>query len=408
MIRNHTPTFGLQSLSGRLASACAFITLLAFFLGPFYWPATNAAWAGFLRFTVLISVVMYCVPGGGKLRWDALSGMLIVLLIYVIFNSLIFGESQSIRRSFFIAFFVFMVANFWREPVLPAYLLGIVAIIGAIFSAFSLLNLYRLGELEFSYREYSIYFSGQPGIADFGNTIVAAMHYAVCYCAGLWMLINSKKGWSRVGWTVCISTVGVYIVLTFARTGWVACLIASMILFSMAIRSDRWRTILPVALAITGLLAWFAYKYLGYEVAVRGVTYRDEIWITVLERVKEHLVWGHGGGAKLEPITISGEQISVNTAHSTYLEVLYQFGLIGLLLIVVVLCMALWRLLRASFSFSNVGQAAFGLALLASATFVMLVELSGLVDSPNLLWIWFWLPLGIALSLQGRKTDAED
>lgn len=407
MINNHTSTFGLPSLSGRMASACAFITLLAFFLGPFYWPATNAAWAGFLRFTVFISVVMYCISGGPKLRWDALSGMLIVLLLYIVFNSLVLGESQSIRRAFFIALFVFMVANFWREPVLPIYLLGIVAIIGVIFSAFSLLNLYRLGELEFSYRGSLVYFSGQPGIADFGNTIVAAMHYAACYCAGLWMLIKSKNGWSRIGWTLCIAIIAVYIVLTFARTGWAACLIASMVLFFMAIRSNRCRNILPAALTIAGLLAWFAYKYLGYEVGVRGVTYRDEIWITVLEQVKEHLVWGHGGGAKIQPITTSLGQ-TVNTAHSTYLEVLYQFGLVGMFLIVAVLSTALRSLLRSSLSSNNAGQAAFGLALLASATFVMLVELSGLVDSPNLLWIWFWLPLGIALSLQRGKADAEN
>ena len=110
-------------------------------------------------------------------------------------------------------------------------------------------------------------------------------------------------------------------------------------------------------------------------------------------------MWGHGAGAKLAPIAINEKNTLVHNTHNIYLEVLYQFGLVGLLLVVAVLLMALKELFFSSFSKSSVGCQSYGLALLAAAAVIMFVELNSFVSAPNLVWVWLWLPLGIALSI---------
>lgn len=306
---------------------------------------------------------------------------------------------QSVRRLVFIAFFLFMVAKFWREPRLPYILLGVIAVVGAFFATFSLFNLYRLGELSFSYRESALFSSAIPGVADFGNTIVAAMHYAACYCAALWMLLVSRNRYLIMVWSITIATTGLYIIMTFSRTGWVASLIASLILLVLTLYRGEWRRIIPLVAVLVGLLLWFANKYLKYEFYERGLTHRDEIWNTVLLRMESSWLWGHGAGAKLAPIAINEKNMLVHNTHNIYLEVLYQFGLVGLSLVVVVLLMALKELFFSAFSKSNVGCQSYGLALLGAAAVIMFVELNSFASSPNLVWVWLWLPLGIALSI---------
>ena len=396
---NKEAIFGTTSIIGRAAAVFSFVALLAFYAGPFYWPDSNSAWAGFLRFAVLISVILYLLQGIGFRRVGGAWVATIVFFSYMLINSFFLEEGmQSARRLVFIFCFVFMVANFWREPNLPQLLLGAVALLGALFAAFSLFNLYQMGELDVSYRKGAVFSSGISGVADFGNTIVAAMHYAVCYCAALWMLLSSKNRYFSIVWTVVVGVISIYIAMTFARTGWVACLIATLVFLALTMRYEGWRRVLPFVVVIAGVFIWFASRYLGYEVHVRGVTYRDEIWATVLQRVELNLLWGYGAGAKFDPIFIRGGAESVSTAHSTYLEVLYQFGSVGLLLMLTVLFMALRELVNSTVSQKRMRPDSFGLALLGSASVVMFVELYGFVNAPNLLWGWFWLPLGIALS----------
>lgn len=396
--------FGASSKSGRIAALVAFIALVAFFIGPFYWPASNAAWAAFLRILVLVSVSLYIASGLRIQRIKFLWAVALIFYAYLFLNAIFLAEDmQSARRLVFIGLFVFMVSRFWAEPVLPRVLLGLVVLMGACFSAFSLINLYRLGLLDLSYRGREVFSSGEPGLADFGNTIVAAMHYAFCYCVALWLLLRSKSRSLSFLWAACLGIVGFYIIFTFARTGWMACLISSCSLLILTVRYNAWHRILPIALCLVGLLVWFGFNYLSYEVRVRGLTDRADIWLTVLHRVELNLFWGHGAGAKMEPIPVDNVQLFVKTAHSTYLEVLYQFGLVGLFLMLGVILMAMKDLWSSALSQRELGADSFGLMLFGAAAVVMLVELSGFVDSPNLLWIWFWLPLGIALSQTGRS-----
>lgn len=397
--------FGARSRVGRMAALLSLISLLAFFLGPFYWPGSGAAWAAFLRFSVFFSVVFYILY---KVDFPDITSALALLLVFIAYmsiNSILLEDGmQSLRRLVFIALFVFMVANFSSEPRLPFLLLVFVAVIGATFAGFSLVNLYRMEELTFMYRKGAVFSSGITGLADFGNTIVAAMHYAACYCAALWLYLGSKGRCLAVVWAACAMLTGLYIVMTFARTGWMACLIITFVLVLFSVRSRDWYRLTPMVLVIGALLVWFSYSHLAYEVTVRGVTYRDDIWASVLDKIKLKPFFGYGAGHDLGPISINEGAQVVGTAHSTYLEVAYQFGMIGFILMLCSIFLALKRLLSLSLQRAGMSFYSYGLAMLSAALIVMIVELNGFVSSPNLLWMWFWLPIGVALS-RNRVID---
>lgn len=403
MFNVSTGFFGSPSYLGRAAAVFSFVTLLAFFIGPFYWPASNAAWAGFLRFFTLISVTLYLGYKANIPKWSGVGFSIIALLVYIALNSIFLEEGvQSVRRIIFIGFFVFMVANFWREPRLPIWLLTSLALIGAVFAGFSLINLYRLGELSSTYRAGAVFSSGVDGVADFGNTIVAAMHYAVCFSAALWLLLRTESRYAVVVWILCSLIIGAYTVMTFARTGWVASLVVFIVLAIFTLRSKNWRRVIPVLISVSLLFIWFSLTYLDYEL-VRGVTHRDEIWLTVLERAQSHPFFGHGAGQPLEPISIKNGAAFVRTAHSTYMEVLYQFGIVGLLMMLALVLSTITVLSISAIKHRAVLSDVWALAVFVAACIVMLVELNGFVDSPNLLWIWFWFPIGIALSHGGEQ-----
>ncbi|HLD09807.1 MAG TPA: hypothetical protein VJB68_07145, partial [Methylophilaceae bacterium] len=91
----------------------------------------------------------------------------------------------------------------------------------------------------------------------------------------------------------------------------------------------------------------------------------------------------------------------VTNPHSLYLEVLYQFGLVGLAALWLTLGMCLHGLWKAG---SDLGR--FWLAVLAASSVMMLVEMHFFVDTPNVVWMWVWLPLAGALAVTTQsKVD---
>lgn len=398
----------LNPLRAHLGPWLTVVILIALFLGPFYWPGSSAAWVNFLRIGVLLALLAMLWRGLPGYRPDAFQLCCLLFWGYLVGNAIFLSEeAQAFRRLLFLLCFVGLVAMLDRRSRSWPILLGFLALLGAGFALLSLLNLYRLDQLVFGYRSGKVSSSGIPGIADFGNTIVAAMHYAACFCAAMWLFFNARQRGALWLWGCCALIIGCYVVLTYARSGWVACLVGSIVLLVVLFRRQWWRRSALFVVGLLSVLAVFAGSYFGYELSVRGVTSRDEIWSTMLSRISDNWLWGYGAGADLEPIAIKGGQQVVHNAHNLYLEVFYQFGLVGLFFLLTVMSWALLRLAHAALDHRKEATvASFALALLVAVAVVMLVELNSFVSTPNLVWLWFWLPLGIALGC--RETSSAE
>ena len=129
----------------------------------------------------------------------------------------------------------------------------------------------------------------------------------------------------------------------------------------------------------------------------RGTTNRDLIWTMVIDSMPGYWFAGHGAGVEMSQMSIPGQTV-VNT-HSLYLEVLFQYGVVGLLLFLVALLMAT----RAMWT-ERSDLSVLGVSLLAGSIGVMFFELHSFIHSPNLIWLWIWFPMAIALGSQFKRN----
>jgi O-antigen ligase len=303
------------------------------------------------------------------------------LLLILLFSLVVIGVGGTDGR-------------FWR------FVLGLGVLAGAGFAAFSLLYKAHLGEFSFAYRTMNIHDSGVPGVADFGITIEAGMNYAFSFIVALWLALRSRRWHLFSLWSLCALLQGTYIYFTFSRAAWMAALIGAVALVLVA-AEGRMRKAALGLLGLGGIIAAVGgYRQLAYEFGSRGLTHRDEVWRTVIERVGEHWWFGHGAHSDLGDVVLSTGQV-VHNPHSLYLEVLYQFGGVGLVSLLVMLLASLWTLWR-----SRASMAPLWFSVLAASMVVFMVEMHFFVAAPNVVWMWLWLPLAGALGAASRQYEA--
>lgn len=389
------------SCAERVSTFLAVVALLVLLIGRFWWPGEGSSWAGVIRISLFLGFVIFLADlclRREKIGISILWCCFLIFWMYMVVNSVsVAGDWQPVRRLMLIMAFVAGVylvtkAECWR-PVLMASV-----VVGAIFAALSLVNKYAMGEISLGYRAIRLYESGFPGVAYFGNSIVAGMNYAFCFLGAVWFALCTKGLRARLWWCLLGLIMLVYIYLTYARTSWVACAIGAGVLALLLTEGRaRWRLIVTTAIGVLAVLV-FGFSALVYEVTQRGLTHRDEIWVSALSRLAGHWWFGHGAGTPLGLVPIAEGSNIVQNTHSLYIEVLFQFGLVGLVLLLMIMALAAWRLFQ-----DRSSLAVFWLAILAAMSAVMLVELRSFVSSPNLVWIWFWLPLGGALAIEMKR-----
>lgn len=383
----------------------AAITLGLLLVGRFWWPSAEASdWAKTIRLGTCLALLCLSVQlYRERARLVSLPYLLFQLFWTVLLvNALLTDSSSSVRQLLLILFFTWMVmllggrdGRVWRG------VLGVGVLAGMCFAGFSLLHKALNGQFQLGYRVMNLKDSGVPGVAEFGITIEAGLHYAFSFILAIWLLLCSR-GAQRVLWAFAALLLFTYLYFTFARSAWVASLVGmGILLLSMTRGRQR---LVAVGLALLAGLAVlvFGFEQLAYEFGHRGLTRRDEVWREVFERIDEAWWFGHGSHAELGEVLLSSGQV-VHNPHSLYLEVLYQFGLVGLLSMLLAMAACLWGAWKAGSPLARLW-----FAVLAAAAVVMTVELHFLVAAPNLPWIWFWLPMAgcLAVATQQRLGKA--
>ncbi|QRY78450.1 O-antigen ligase family protein [Pseudomonas sp. PDNC002] len=383
--------------------ALAGITLACLLVGRFWWPTDSGNWEKTLRIMVCLALLVGSVALiRERARWFSLTFVLFcVFWLGLVVNAVAADSSSSVRQLLMIMVFSLMTIGLggsdgrtWR------IVLGIGALSGAGFAAFSLLHKAWLGEFSFAYRTLNIHDSGVPGVADFGITIEAGMHYAFSFIVALWLALRSRRWPSLTLWSACAALQGAYIYFTFSRAAWMAALIGAVVLVLVG-AEGRVRKAFLSLMALGGLVALMVgYKRLAYEFGTRGLTHRDEVWRTVIERVGEHWWFGHGAHTELGDVALSTGEV-VHNPHSLYLEVLYQFGAVGLASLLLMLAVCLWSLWR-----SRSSLAPLWFSVLAAASVVFMVEMHFFVAAPNVVWMWLWVPMAGALAAVAGEYHA--
>lgn len=391
------------------------ISILLIYLSP-YWSFENSSRSAsliriMLFITAIFLTIFFFIKDGSRSEADfkiaPLNCFLTVLLLYLSLNTLLLvPDSQPIRRVLVLAF-LFIPFLFLQLNIHAARFLAIlIAIVIACFSMYSLINQFFQGGLPTGYRKGSLFNSGTDTIASFGNTIVAAMHYAIGFTILAYLFFTEPKRPLVFLWAVLLSFVAVYIILTFARSAWVACFVATIVIYALTFNRRNIRFYIVPALFVA-LILYFSINFIGYEFGERGLTRRDDIWKVVISRIDGSWLFGHGLATSFEPIPILTDEgyVFVHNSHNLYLEIIYQVGLVGLLLYISTLLAAIYTLYKCYIIKIYSDLSVLFLALLVSVSVVMLTELNSWMHTPNLIWMWLWVPIAVTLSFERELKE---
>lgn len=397
-------------------AAIFFLTtsLLFIYLSP-YWSfedsARSASLIRIMLFLTNILLVSHFLMQGRtakqyRIKTIPLNCLLTVLFLYLFANSFLLSEDlKPVRR---LLMYVFLFLPFLIIKLKTQFVRKIVmfiAVVSATLAAYSLVNQYLQGGLPTGYRlGEELISSGTDGVASFGNTIVAAMHYAIGFTLLTYLFFTESKTLLLWAWSILLAFVALYIALTFARSAWVTCLVGALVIYALTFNKNRIRFyIVPILLLLVSL--YFVMNFIDYEFGERGLTYRDEIWMNVISQIKGHWVFGYGLSTPFDIISTQDGKVLVHNSHNLYLEIIYQTGLVGLLLYLVTFFAAIYTLFKAYILKVYSDLSVLFLALLISISVTMLIEMNSWIHSPNLLWMWLWVPVAIALSFERKLND---
>lgn len=384
--------------------AFALLALLALLVGRFWWFGETTSWAGFIRICLFLGMLLaiaqwrQVIPflNGNVYAW-----LLLGLLAYLALNSLVLGDGKTARRvllllAFFIA--IPLAVSNGRRFLKP--LLGLMVICSALVAVVTFATLYEQGLLRFQYRVFNIKASGIAGFADFENSVLAGLELAFSAVIMIWLLLQAR-GWpARIFWLATGLLIGLYVFMTYSRTGWLA--LSSSVLVMLVCLPDRrarWRLCGAVSILALAVVAVF-HERIVFELVERKLSHRDEIWRMAIDLMPGHWLFGYGADTNfarvvgLRPLGGSAPMLIAHP-HSIYLEVLFNYGLFGLIGFLSVFLAACRRF----YVYRHDPFALLWLAVLAGAMVAMIFDFSSVVTTPNLLWLWMWLPLGWALAL---------
>lgn len=378
----------------------ALLPVAVVLLGRFWWPGETSAWASSTRFALLTFLV--CLVFAGRSVFTRLDKKLgVVLLLFggwVILSVAVFdGQSEVLRRGLVLAVFICAVAVLKMDG--EAALLNLLRAAALVGTAAALVTIYfeleRRG-LDFRYRAFRLHSSGVPGFAEFFNPIISGMHMAFAGLTACWCVLFARTPAARIFWFLCLSVIAIYVFLTYSRSAWLAIGLGGLVLLILRGRAIFWGIFVgAMILALVVITIKFPQVF-SVEVE-RGTTNRDLIWAMVIDSMPGYWLAGHGAGIEMSQMSIPGQTV-VNT-HSLYLEVLFQYGVVGLLLFLVALLMAT----RAMWT-ERSDLSVLGVSLLAGSIGVMFFELHSFIHSPNLIWLWIWFPMAIALGSQFKRN----
>lgn len=272
--------------------------------------------------------------------------------------------------------------------------LDVAFVIAGIFALASVLYTFLAVDPEMFFNGQRLQKLGYRDYVDFKNPIIAALYYGVFGVYGFHQLLT--KRYSRavtVVYGLCVFSLSLYLYCTLSRGVWLgygAAIGASVILHRDA-GSRKWLAIAAAVLVLTAL--WLSPAIL--QQTDRGFSYRDLIWHDWLERLPDFWLAGAGAGKKFDICIKSGECWS--QAHDLYLQFFYEFGVMGMLLLVLMLGCVLARSLNRNNWNSPLGTV--GFSLLVFAVLTALFNYHTVMNRPGVYWLVFWMPVGLVLAV---------
>jgi O-antigen ligase len=254
------------------------------------------------------------------------------------------------------------------------------------------------------------------------NETAAALAVGVALAGGLVFALRDRP-WLRLGAIVSVPFAIVALFMTVSRGGILA--LVAVLVAAILIAGPRRKA----AIATAAVAAVTAFLYFGFVAGPEarehllksnGGTGRADIWKVGWRMVDANPVIGVGAGNfasssvhyLLVPGTIARSDFIVDNpkvAHNTYLEVLAELGVVGLVLFLAIVAAALAAMLKAARLFGAAGDVQ--MEVLARAVLIALIGFltAAFFDSREFAnQLWLLLSLGPALLAVARGVSGSE
>ncbi|MEZ5599141.1 MAG: O-antigen ligase family protein [Pseudomonadales bacterium] len=240
------------------------------------------------------------------------------------------------------------------------------------------------------------------GMGQLDTHVIAALVYGAVAIISLQAFLHEEGRFWRALAIVTIVLAVYAIYFSDSRNAWVSVAIGGAIMLLAERLADRGRflsSVVSVGLLLGILLvALFLNDATRDLLLPRGTSFRPEIWSLALDRIGTAHMW-FGLGILTPNDFLIGDMV-IQHPHNIYLSVLYQSGIVGLGLFLLVLWMTLRELLYAY----DDADARLALALLGLALPAYLLDGHELLDKIGSTWFLIWLPVAIAVGLRWRRS----
>jgi O-antigen ligase len=327
----------------------------------------------------------------------------LVLFGYIIFHALFltqghYGLSKTIGNTIVTAvfllstvtFFVYADKNFIHKFFfIFIILVGICAII--------------------SLGLYYFYPQTDPRLSPIGrasNQILGALVYGIAGIVSLY-IYNISIGIKQK--TICITIItiiGAMILLTLSRTPIFAYIFSmglGVALYSKSLTALFYKVAiflcaLVLLITIIHPLQDILYNYFK-PLILRGDSYRFQLWQEAIKGIIEHPLLGNGMQARLTPLVSSPDAYN---AHNIYLATFFHIGILGGVFFLYLIGKSL--LMATKMALPGEPKIIMVFLLLIFGLISGITDHSQLVKSPSPLWLILWLPIGMVIANNIKKT----
>lgn len=320
--------------------------------------------------------------------------VLLALLGWVLIVALLNpGSDEGVLRWLRVTLYAWLylkaISLVMQDRRLWQWLLLAVVLVAGAFAWGSLVQALYIDQRGLAYRAFRLFAWQHNGLADFSNPIVSALYFGVVALLAA-HLVAKVSGVVR--WLCLTALIGLlaYLYFTYSRGVWVS-VVASMAVLSWFVLSRRMLVILIVIAApLLALMLFLLNSAGGIEMSYRDVIF--ERWFAQLD---SFWLWGAGAGADAR-ICISASGRCFNQAHSLYLQFFFEYGLPGLLLLLVLIVLLLRKALQYKLQDS---MAPLAIALMVFTLVSSIANFYVIFLRPGVFWMVFWLPVGMLLAV---------
>ena len=309
------------------------------------------------------------------------------------------GFGDLLMRCLCVILYVYAIIQCARNWRGLEKLLLLSAVVVTSSAAVALINHYLVLDYPLGYRSYRLFSMGLGKLGDFKHPVNAGIFYgAYAVILFTWLCTRANSRLAMTLATLGISILSCYVTMTWSR-GPIIALVVSFILISVLVRNKTTnRALCTIALMALFIGLTCSDLILSPTVLDPSLNHRTAIWQAALDAIRQSPLVGYGFGHQQKiNILIGGQPVA--HAHSLPLQMILNYGVVGVSLLVV---MAVSMLLTIK-QFWNNPLARYALALILFGGINMVTDVSSLINRPGKYWLVTWLPL--ALVVAARRTD---